>query len=121
MRCPVCKADNTEGPACRRCKADLSLLWSLEARRKELLNRAGRRLGLGEWQLTVGDPATARLRARAEWLLAADDAASAARLRAGADAGRIVAIARLLNRDFTEAFRAYRRVKGEGDRADGAR
>ena len=24
LRCPVCKADNTQGPACRRCKADLT-------------------------------------------------------------------------------------------------
>src|SRR5262249_17865113 len=33
MRCPVCKAENAQGPACRRCKADLSLLFAVEARR----------------------------------------------------------------------------------------
>ena len=27
MRCPVCRADNTEGPQCRRCRADLSPLF----------------------------------------------------------------------------------------------
>jgi hypothetical protein len=33
LRCPVCNAENTSGPACRRCKADLSLLWHLEQQR----------------------------------------------------------------------------------------
>ena len=33
IRCPLCKADNLEGPACRRCKADLSMLFRLEERR----------------------------------------------------------------------------------------
>ncbi len=33
LRCPVCKAENTAGPACRRCRADLSLLVAVEARR----------------------------------------------------------------------------------------
>ena len=30
IRCPVCKAENSQGPTCRRCKADLSLLFRLE-------------------------------------------------------------------------------------------
>src|SRR5262245_18165975 len=33
LTCPVCRAENTTGPACRRCRADLSLLMSVEARR----------------------------------------------------------------------------------------
>ena len=41
MLCPACKADNAQGPACRRCKADLSPLWALEARREALLALAG--------------------------------------------------------------------------------
>ena len=40
LRCPVCRADNTTGPACRRCKADLSLLIAVEERRGFLLARA---------------------------------------------------------------------------------
>lgn len=31
--CPCCKAANDTGPACRRCKADLSLLFAAAARR----------------------------------------------------------------------------------------
>ena len=30
MICPCCKANNDSGPACRRCKADLSLLFAFE-------------------------------------------------------------------------------------------
>ncbi|HEX3151008.1 MAG TPA: hypothetical protein VHR66_23210 [Gemmataceae bacterium] len=33
LRCPVCRADNTTGLNCRRCKADLSLLIAVEERR----------------------------------------------------------------------------------------
>jgi hypothetical protein len=89
MRCPVCKADNAQGPSCRRCKADLSLLWALESRRESLLASARRHLARGDWRR------------------AAAEAASSARLRAGADAGRVVAAARLLGRDFPGALRAY--------------
>ncbi len=37
LSCPVCKAENAQGPFCRRCKADLSLLFSL---RQQLRARA---------------------------------------------------------------------------------
>ena len=38
MRCPVCRAENTEETTCRRCRADLSLLAALEqARRADAL------------------------------------------------------------------------------------
>lgn len=33
LRCPACKADNATPPTCRRCKADLSLMWALEQQR----------------------------------------------------------------------------------------
>ncbi len=94
MRCPVCKADNAQGPACRRCKADLLLLWALEARRESLLASARRRLGEGDWRG------------------AAAEATAAARLRDGADAGQVVAAARLLGRDFAGALRTYRALPG---------
>ena len=35
--CPCCKAANDAGPACRRCKADLSLLFQLESDRAALM------------------------------------------------------------------------------------
>src|SRR5439155_1560949 len=34
MRCPVCRAENGDESSCRRCRADLSLLAGLEARRR---------------------------------------------------------------------------------------
>jgi hypothetical protein len=40
IRCPVCKADNPSGPACRRCKADLSLLFALEEQREDATRAA---------------------------------------------------------------------------------
>jgi hypothetical protein len=40
IRCPVCKADNTSGPTCRRCKADLSLLFALEDQREDATRAA---------------------------------------------------------------------------------
>jgi hypothetical protein len=49
MRCPVCKADNNQGPNCRRCKADLSLLFALEVSRRHTLNEARRRFLEGQW------------------------------------------------------------------------
>jgi hypothetical protein len=93
MRCPVCKADNTQGPACRRCKADLSLLWDLETRRERLLASARNHLQHGEWQLAV------------------NDATFAEQLRSGADAGQLVAAARLLGCEFAGAWFAYRAIR----------
>ena len=89
MRCPVCKADNAQAPACRRCKADLSLLWQLESRREGLL-------------------VSARLQfARGCWRDAERDVAAALRLRDGVDARRLQALCRLVARDFAGAWRIY--------------
>lgn len=33
LSCPVCRAENTSGSNCRRCRADLSLLEAVESRR----------------------------------------------------------------------------------------
>ena len=38
--CPCCKASNDTGPACRRCKADLSLLFAVESERVSLVAAA---------------------------------------------------------------------------------
>jgi hypothetical protein len=112
MICPVCKAENTQGPACRRCKADLSLLWSLESRREALLNAARQYLALAK-QSFGGDDATPVARLQRRWACrqATAAATAAARLRAGADAGELIALARLLGRDFAGAYRAYRAFK----------
>jgi hypothetical protein len=91
MRCPVCRADNVQPPHCRRCKADLSPLFALEAQNQRTLAEARQCLRGGEWQR------------------AAQHAEAADRLRGGDDAKRLVALARLLNRDFAAAFQAYQR------------
>lgn len=33
LNCPVCKAENGTPNQCRRCKADLALLWAVERQR----------------------------------------------------------------------------------------
>jgi hypothetical protein len=95
MRCPVCKADNSLAPTCRRCKADLVLLWDLEARRDALLASARRQLQQGNW------------------LAATTEAHSAAALRRGLDAAQLGAVARLLARNFDGALSTYRRAQAE--------
>jgi hypothetical protein len=100
MRCPVCKAENAQGPSCRRCKADLSLLFALEEQRGGALGAARRELAAGRWA-----------RAHAE-------AARADGLRSDGESLRLLAVAALLDRDFHEAWRCYRavRAQGAGDR-----
>jgi hypothetical protein len=49
MRCPVCKVENTSGPACRRCRTDLSALYALEARRARALEAAHGAAARGSW------------------------------------------------------------------------
>ena len=57
MRCPVCKADNAQGLQCRRCKADLALLFQLEEQRARALEQAcGSQRPNGSAALTVGLP-----------------------------------------------------------------
>jgi hypothetical protein len=90
LRCPVCRADNAGGPACRRCKADLSLLFSLEAQREQALAEAGRLAAAGD----------------AAGLLA--QARRADRLRSDGPSRRLLALAHLLRRDFPAALAAHR-------------
>jgi hypothetical protein len=94
MRCPVCKAENSQGPACRRCKADLSLLFALEGRRGRTLAEARAALAEGRWP---------EAHARAEL---------ADHLRSDEESLRLLAVAALLDRDFHQAWRCYRAAKG---------
>ncbi len=89
MRCPVCRAENTEGPQCRRCRADLSLLFALEDQRRRLLADAAAAVARGDGDEVV------RLATAAE------------ELRAGEDARRLIVVGRLLQEDFAGAWRAY--------------
>jgi hypothetical protein len=88
MRCPVCRADNSEGPLCRRCRADLSTLFALEAHR-----------------------AAALAAAAADAPLSLRHAETAHALRRGPDSWRALAVARLRNRDFAAALIAYNEAR----------
>src|SRR5689334_21327560 len=94
IRCPACKADNAQGPTCRRCKADLTLLFALEARRAALLEVARADASAGRW---------------AQAYAAAGEADA---LRQGEDSARLVAVAALMCGDFHQAWRSYVRGKG---------
>ncbi len=99
MRCPVCKADNPQGPQCRRCKADLSLLFDLEEQRGQALTEARHRLHRGEWS------EAARQAETADWL------------RGDEESKRLAALAHLLDGDFATAWRCYqnwRETKRDG-------
>jgi Flp pilus assembly protein TadD len=87
--CPCCKASNDTGPACRRCKADLSLLFAVEADRTAAVEHA-RRLAA---ESRFPDALTALDRA--------------AHLRRGNDLTGLKAAVLLLARDFAGAVRAY--------------
>lgn len=92
LRCPVCKAENSTPPACRRCKADLALLFAVEADRERCLYAARVALREGRW-------------VEAQW-----QAARADGLRHDAEAARLRAVAALLGGDPAEAWRQYQRA-----------
>ncbi len=97
--CPCCKASNETGPACRRCKADLALLFAIDADRTALV-AAARQL--------------ATEKRFAESLAALD---KAAQLRHGPDVLRVRAAVFLLAREFPAALRAYHDLTtGPGNR-----
>lgn len=89
MRCPVCRAENVEA-ACRRCKADLSLLAALEEARAHALEIAAGASAAG-----VGDAA----------LVAAE---RAHQLRSAADSWQMLALAKLLCKDYAGALGCWR-------------
>jgi hypothetical protein len=99
LRCPVCRAENDRGPTCRRCRADLGLLFRLESQRRRLLARA-------RSELTRGRPDEA---------LPLLDEADA--LRRGDDVRRLRAVAHLLRRDFARAVAACGLARPERDHA----
>ena len=87
--CPCCKASNDAGPNCRRCKADLSLLFAVESQRALLIDEARRFAAESRFP---------------EALAALD---RAAQLRQGSDVSQLRAPVLLLSRDFAGALRAY--------------
>lgn len=93
LTCPLCRAGNDAGPNCRRCKADLSLLFTVEAQREA-------KLGAARSALAQGEP-----------IRAFHEARQADELRHGADVARFHAELALRRREFSEAWRQYRRAR----------
>jgi hypothetical protein len=91
MRCPVCKAENGEDATCRRCKADLSLLVTLEQARRHALACAAQATAAGDGEHALRH------------------AEAAHRLRQDRDSWRSLAVAFLLRRDFRRALAARER------------
>ncbi len=90
LRCPVCRADNTRGPNCRRCKADLSLLFTLEQQRTCHIQAAREAIRAEDWSL-------------AEYHIVEADT-----IRNDETIGQIEATVALLRRDFQRAWAQYR-------------
>ena len=90
LRCPVCRAENSQGPNCRRCKADLSLLFALEQQRDCCIHAC-------------------REAIRAEdWSLAEYHTVEAATIRSDETVQRLEALIAILRGDFQRAWAQYR-------------
>jgi hypothetical protein len=89
LSCPVCRATNDAGLACRRCKADLSLLRAVEDHRAAVMAAARRELAQGCFDGAL------------------ELARQAATLRRGADLDRLEVVLCLLRRDFSAAWSNY--------------
>jgi ubiquinone biosynthesis protein UbiJ len=94
VRCPVCRAENVEA-TCRRCKADLSLLLTLEQARQHALAQAANAAASGDGQAA---------------LQFAEDAHS---LRRDPESWRWLAVASLLLRDYPRALACWRFKRGD--------
>jgi hypothetical protein len=92
LTCPVCRAANDAGPACRRCRADLALCFAVKSQREHTLAAA-------KVAAADGRPKDA-LRF----------AAAAAELRRGPDVDQLLAVLRLLAGDFAAAWAHYQAV-----------
>ncbi len=96
MRCPVCKAENAQGPQCRRCKVDLTLLFQLEQEREQALGAARTDLAAGRWTEAVTEVSAAN------WM------------RSDEASRRLLAVAHLLKGDYAQAWRWYSEAREEG-------
>jgi hypothetical protein len=92
LRCPVCKAENTQGSNCRRCKADLSMLFALERKRAGVIAEARAALAEGHWSE------------------AAAQARIADHLRHDEETRELLAVTALICGDFHEAWRLHRQI-----------
>ena len=93
IACPLCRAVNESGPNCRRCRADLSLLFTVDRQRDAALAAALQALAGGRL-----DDARRRLE-------------QAEAIRPGGDSARLNALAALLDRDFGAAWHHFWRER----------
>jgi len=89
MRCPVCRADNDQGPQCRRCRADLSLLFALETQRAHGLAAAYRCMCQHRWKTALAITEGVNTQRRDQESL------------------RLLAMISLLKGDFASAWQSY--------------
>jgi len=94
MRCPVCRADNDDA-TCRRCKADLSLLFDVESARTDALQRA------------------AYFAAKGDGLRTLQHAEAAHHLRRDAESWRWLAVGGLLIHDYPLAVACWKHASAE--------
>ena len=92
ITCPVCRARVETGPLCRRCKADLSLLFDLERTRRMKLNEA---LTALKHQDLLGADA---LLAEIDWM------------RSDQESRRALAVLSLLSGDIAMAVQRHQQV-----------
>src|SRR5262249_36627739 len=97
IACPLCRAENAER-TCRRCKADLGLLWDVEHQRARLLFDAAEALR------------------RRDCFVAIELAESARELRDDADAAQLIACAHLVRGKFGRALEWHARATASGGR-----
>ncbi len=93
MRCPVCRAETAEDASCRRCKADLSLLVTVEQARRQALTQAARAATAGDGLRTL------------------QYAEAAHRLRPNLESWRWLAVGGLLVGDFKLAAACWRQAR----------
>ena len=92
FRCPVCRAAIDDELTCRRCRADLSLLFAIEDERVCHVTAARDALQQGDWETAVAQ------------------VAEAASLRCDDESRMLEAAAHLLRGDFPAAWGAYLRT-----------
>ncbi len=83
IACPCCRASN-DTATCRRCRADLSLLAAIEARREYLLDAARVKLSRSEDASPMIEEASA--------------------LRGGSDAAQLRAVGALIRGEYARAL-----------------
>ncbi len=95
MRCPVCRAEVEPPGPCRRCRADLSLLFALETKRRRALDASWCCLAAGNFR-----------RARAL-------AAGASALRRDHESRQLQTLCRLMQGNYPAALAEYLLLKNE--------